>query len=486
MKKESIDWVLSSLISFIGGIIYASFLGFEQWRFWLIFGLFSILTSFLLEFLFKKEIFFSLILLILFFFILGGSYFQSNLENFQRETLIGKKINLIVTSEPVQKDHYQKFFGKELNQDLNFLIYLPASFQIEPYSCLEIEGKVKPAILVKNIGYRNYLLSMKVSGIAYYPKVKRIACRMSWKRSFLKSVYQFKEKTKEIINFSLPDLQARFLSALILGDKDEIPDEWKEKLNNTGLRHIMAISGMHITIWITILMEGLILLGFWRGQAFYLTITFLLFYLILIGLPASAVRAGIMAGLFLIAQKFGYLAESIRLVIMAAFLMLVLNPFLIYNVGFQLSVLAILGIIYLSPFFEEIFEKFKLPELVKKTLAMTLSAQFFVTPIIAYNFNYFSVVSPITNLLIVPFLPFIILAGIFLIFLGLINLQLTLFVNWFLILIFSYIFQIIEIFSRIPQAVVEIENLSFLIFILYYFFLSLVTYFIIKQRKLYL
>jgi len=485
MKNREIDWLLIITVPFIGGIIYASFLGFDQWKFGLILAPFLIFIFFVLNFLFKKNSF-SLVLLVVPFFILGVAYFQFHLADFQKELPVKEKMRVIVTSQPFQKDHYQKFFGKELNQNLNLLIYLPATFRIEPYSCLELKGKIKPAVLIKNIGYRNYLLSMKVSGIVYYPKIKKITCQLNWKYSFLKSLYHFKRKTKKIISFSLPDLQAKFLSALILGDKNEIPDEWKEKLNITGLRHIMAISGMHITIWITILMEGLILLGFWRGQAFYLTLIFLIFYLILIGSPPSAVRAAIMASLFLVAQNFGYLARAGRLVVMAAFFMLFWNPFLIYSVSFQLSVLAILGIIYLSPFFEEIFEKFRLHELIKKTLAMTLAAQIFVAPLIAYNFNYFSIVSPITNILVVPILPFVILGGIFLVFLGLINFQLTFFVNWFLLLIFAYILKVIEIFSQIPQAVVRVEGLSLGVFISYYFFLSLITYFIIKTRKFYL
>ena len=217
-----------------------------------------------------------------------------------------------------------------------------------------------------------------------------------------------KNKLRENIGKNLTLNEGAILGAIMLGDQKKISYDLKEKLNKTGLRHIVAVSGMHIAILTSLLMTFLIGLGFWRGQAFYLTILFIFLYILMIGIPASALRAAIMGFLFLLAQKIGRLSMSSRAVIFAAALMCLFNPFLLrFDIGFQLSFLAVLGIIYLSPIFQSWFKK--IPNLFqfRDILAMTLSAQIFTLPILIYNFGYFSSKGLITNILIVPFLPYI-------------------------------------------------------------------------------
>ena len=401
-----------------------------------------------------------------------------NLENAKSE-----EFEILVVSEPTIKEKYQSFLAKSFKDKNKFSVSLSNGFYIQEYDCLKIKGKAKNIDSIDDNGYRNYLLSRGVKGTIYLPETKKIACPRNFEMSFYKKILGFKNKTKEIINFSLPKIKADFLTALILGGKNTISKDWSDKLNRTGVSHVIAISGMHITIWAFLIIEFLILLGFWRGQAFYLVILFLIVYLILIGFPASAVRAAIMAVIFLTAQKIGYATQSDRLVVMAAFLMILFNPFVIYDIGFQLSVLAILGIIYLSPFFTFLLEKIKMPRIIREVLAMTFAAQIFVIPILAYNFGQISVVSPITNILIAPLFPFILTAGTALIILGFIHLELTFFVNWFLIIVFGYFLEIVRFFDKVPFVVVLIKDLSFLVFAVYYLFLSLAVWFIIKKRK---
>jgi len=185
-----------------------------------------------------------------------------------------------------------------------------------------------------------------------------------------------------------------------LGDKRRLSEELKEKLNIAGVRHITAISGMHIMILSGVLMYLAMALGLWRGQAFYFALIILILFIIMVGLPASAVRAGIMVFFYLLAEKVGRPKSGSRAIVFAATCMLIANPLLLkLDVGFQLSFLAVMGITYLMPLLQK-FLKFRL-------LAMTLSAQVFTLPILIYNFGYVSFAAPITNILIVPLLPFI-------------------------------------------------------------------------------
>jgi competence protein ComEC len=235
---------------------------------------------------------------------------------------------------------------------------------------------------------------------------------------------------------------------MLLGDKSRIPEDLKEKLNIAGVRHITAISGMHVAILTTILMTLLIGLGLWRGQAFYFTIVLITLFIVMTGLQPSAIRAGIMGGLFLLGQKLGRKSFSPRAIVMAAALMLVVNPLLLLNdVGFQLSFLAMLGIIYLLPIFQNWFRRIPNVFQFRSILAITLSAQIFTLPILIYNFGYMSLLSPISNVLIVPFLSYIIGFGFLFALVGLLWQPLGWILSlpcWFLL---TYITKVINLLS---------------------------------------
>jgi competence protein ComEC len=142
-----------------------------------------------------------------------------------------------------------------------------------------------------------------------------------------------------------------------------------------------------------------------------------IFYIILIGLQPSAIRAGIMGIILLLAQAVGRLSDGWRMVIFALSIMLLFNPLLLrYDIGFQLSFLAVCGIIFLSPVFNH-WLKF-IPEEkfwnLKEAIVITLSAQVFTLPLLIFNFGYFSVISPFVNAIIDPLIYYITGLGLFL------------------------------------------------------------------------
>jgi len=289
------------------------------------------------------------------------------------------------------------------------------------------------------------------------------------------ALISFKNKFKNIAESFISPPEVGILEALIFGDEGQISKDWQEKLNLTGTRHIAAVSGMNITIIASLILTFLLSLGLWRGQAFYLSVALLLLYILMIGAPASSVRAGVMAGIFLFAQKSGRMSQGQRAVIFAAAFMLALNPLLLrFDIGFQLSFLAVMGIIYLQPIFSNWLRR--IPDFkffpLRATIAATLSAQVFTLPILIYNFGYVSLVSLPANILIVPFLaPITILIFIFGLS-GMIFLpfgQIFSFPVWFAL---SYLTKIIDIFARIPLAVLKIEHLHWIWLAVFYLILG--------------
>ncbi|TET83778.1 MAG: ComEC family competence protein, partial [Candidatus Nealsonbacteria bacterium] len=258
---------------------------------------------------------------------------------------------------------------------------------------LKITGNLKTPLEFEDFNYKDYLAKDGIYSVVYWPEIE-ILDRENYRSPtaiIYAKILSFKNKLRESIYQNLSPPQSSILGAMILGDKSRISQEWKERLNYAGVRHLTAVSGMHVAILTSVLMALLIGFGLWRQQAFYFAIILITLFIVMTGLQPSAIRAGIMGGLFLFAQYLGRLNSASRAVIMAAAVMLAQNPLLLrLDVGFQLSFLAMMGIIYLMPAFRSWFRK--IPNLFqfRNILAMTLSAQIFTLPILIYNFGYMS------------------------------------------------------------------------------------------------
>jgi competence protein ComEC len=201
------------------------------------------------------------------------------------------------------------------------------------------------------------------------------------------------------------------------------------------------------------------------------------------GLPASAVRAGVMSGILLWAMKNGRLANSENTIIFAGAVMLFLNPLLLrYDVGFQLSFLATLGIVLSSPFWEKSFVKKHQAFGISEVIVLSLSAQIFVLPVIAYNFHIASLVSLLANVFILPIIPLSMLLVFLVCIFGFVFVPLSLVFAWLAFLLLFYEIKLIHVLSQFPWASVEIENPSVSSIVIYYIILMYVVILIKKSQ----
>lgn len=296
----------------------------------------------------------------------------------------------------------------------------------------------------------------------------------------------FKQKLREVVYQNLSPPQSSILAAIVLGDKQKISSEWKEKLNIAGVRHITAISGMHIVILSGILIWLAIVLGLYRGQAFWFAAILLWLFILMTGAQPSAIRAGIMGLTFLVCQKIGRQKAALNTLILAAAIMLIVNPLLLrHSVGFQLSFLATLGIIYLMPFFQSLFRRIKLFKTfnLSNLLGMTFSAQVFTLPMLIFNFGYLSLVSPITNVLIVPLLPYLMVSGFVFLLGGIIWQPLGWILSFPVWLLLTYLTSIVSFFSQIPWASLTFQ-ISWLWLPVCYLILFLLVWRLTQKEKL--
>ncbi|MEK7500898.1 MAG: ComEC/Rec2 family competence protein [Patescibacteria group bacterium] len=214
------------------------------------------------------------------------------------------------------------------------------------------------------------------------------------------------------VNKIMPQPEAAVFNGMVLGYDKNIPASLKESYNITGTRHILAISGMNISIVSLMLMNLGLAIGLWRRQAFWLALGGIIAFVLLVGSPPSAVRAGLMAGIVLWARNRGRLFLAWRPLVLAAFFMVLLNPrLLIFDIGFQLSFLAVAGILYFKNFWDRVFGWLPI-KLARELLSLSFSAQITTWPIILYNFGTFSLIGPVANIFVVPFLNPIMLLGL--------------------------------------------------------------------------
>lgn len=349
---------------------------------------------------------------------------------------------------------------------------------------LEIKGELEEPMIFEDFNYKNYLAKDRIYSVVYYPEVKVLERN---KGNFIyKAIFKFKNKIRDSIEQIMPFPEVSILQAITLGYKQTLSDDLKEILNITGTRHIVAISGMHILILSQILLYLLIGLGLWRGQAFYFVLGILILFIIMVGAPASAIRAGIMAGILLFAQKIGRLSDSGRAVVFAGAIMLVFNPLLLrYDVGFQLSFLAVLGIIYIKPIFDEwfkrIIKKEQLGEILQ-IITMTLAAQIATLAILVYNFGRISFISPLANVLIVPILPIVMGLGLAFNLGTLIWLFFGKILVWPVYIGLTYIVRLTDFFSKLPFAAKEVSNVHWL-WLMGYYVLLISWLFWYKRRQ---
>ena len=311
------------------------------------------------------------------------------------------------------------------------------------------------------IDYIAYLKKEGIRTAMFYPKISdpdkhydsMIYHSMGYferaKIDLYKKIFGVKRNFESAVSRSVSEPNAAFINGILLGSRQNIPDDLKKAFNETGTTHILAISGYNIMIISWAVLAGLMYF-FKRRIAFWLSVAVIILFVILTGASASVVRAAIMGLLILFAQGYGRLYNPKNSIILAGAAMVWLNPFaLVFDIGFQLSFAAVLGLIYLYPRIDGKLKKHPNPGNLKEIFLMTLSAQIAVAPLLIYYFKNFSIVSLPANVLILPFLPAAMFAGFISGLAGMIFLPLGQIIGWSAWAMTTYQIGTVELFARI-------------------------------------
>ncbi len=316
------------------------------------------------------------------------------------------------------------------------------------------------------------------------------------------ALYHLRLTLATVLAQSLPQPEAALLIAIFLGLRTPVLKPLTLAFNETGTSHLLAPEGFKVT-----LLAGLVAgstrwlyrtpasqtpllpaqkrrLAWRRWIATAIVIVSIAIYVVLNGAGPSALRAGIMGITAVIAPRIGRVYNVYTSLAMTTLLMTLINPFVLWDVGFQLSFLGTLGIVLLTPFFQRLLrplERLPLGDTTAEIIAVTLSAQIASLPLLALNFQLISLIAPVANILTVPLLSPLIILGLLIGGTGWLFAPLGILCGWIAWPLLWYVNTIVTWCAGLPRAYVPVGNMNAGLAWGYYGLLAGLTSFLLRR-----
>ena len=354
---------------------------------------------------------------------------------------------------------------------------------------LEIEGLLETPPELEGFSYREYLARQGIYSMLRRAQI--VLINRGQGSVFRRTLLSFKRRAQRVIALILHEPQAALLTGILLGVETGIPADLMEAFSATGTTHIIAISGFNIAI-----LAGLITsllnraLGTkWGTLAAILTIGV---YTILVGADAAVVRAAIMGIAGAMGTLIGRRQNGLNTLGLAAFVMCIFNPNMPWDISFQLSFFATLGLVIYAPPLQARFLDFlsryvpedtaqRLAGPISEYLISTLVAQALVLPLLAYHFGNFSPLFLLANPLILPPQPLVMILGGIALLGGLLNPALGKALAYLAWPFAAYTNRMVTWLATLPAGKLSISTFSFLWVVLYYLLFFTLTF--AKDRK---
>jgi len=370
----------------------------------------------------------------------------------------------IIDPPEIKNNHQQIVIGElfdEENQkcDGHILVYTSPFPSYFYHQTIQLTTSLsKPENFTDDFSYTGYLALRQIFYLSYSPQIKIIPTSSPHLLPrMLTLIYSFKNTLQNLINNSIPFPAAGLLAGLLLGVKNALPNNIYQDFRQAGLTHIIVVSGFNLTIFATLF------LTFFRGYIHrFLLLTFTIIcitaFTILTGAESSILRALFMTIIMIGAPFLGRRSHSGLSIILAACIMIALNPFILwYDAGFHLSFLATIGIVYFSPIISPLVDRLHLPHVISDTLGESLAAMIPTMPYIAHSFHQISLVAIFSNIIILPFIPIIMLLGFISITLSAIHSVLALIPNIVTTFCLNLVIHLATFFARLPFSAISIS-----------------------------
>jgi competence protein ComEC len=376
--------------------------------------------------------------------------------------------------------------GRLNNRSYKMRIYLPKGVELEPGDTITGRFSLR-CTLERCSGESQYSFS---HGIFLSARMTRLpvideAEKLPW-YGYPAAVRQ---NLAQLINSSFPDDTAGFALALLIGDASGIDYETDIAFKVSGISHIIAVSGFHVTVLFALVY---VILGKNRILSAILGLPLLFFFAAVAGFSASVTRACLMHSLMIIGLLIDKEYDPLTSLGFAALCMLALNPWTVANVSFQLSVLCMVGILTISdPIKKWILDRLPLSRCNKKmkkwagalaaSIAMCIGATVFVTPLCAYYFGMVSLVGVLTNLLTLWVISIVFYGIIAVCLISIAWIPLGTFLATIISLPIRYVLAVSKILADFPLAAVYTNSAFIVLWLIFAYFVLLVNCFAKKK-----
>lgn len=349
------------------------------------------------------------------------------------------------------------------------LAYLPPFPEFAYGDRITVSGKLLEPPVFETFDWRAHLARDEIYATVLYPEVLQV--EHTGDNALLSGIYSVRSAMAEGLATALPEPHASLAQGLTLGLRSGIPDEVRDQFAVSGTAHLLAISGLHLSIVagaILLLARGLLgRRGYWYV---WLAMAAIWIFVILSGLAPPVIRGAVMASVFLLAELFGRQKSALPALCLAAAVMTAANPQLLWSASFQMSFGAMAGIIFLLPPLETLVRRltagfpgsnnrfYNFAYYLGAGLAVTASALAGVAPLIVYYFGTISVVGGAATVAAMPVVPLVIFAGLFTGVAAAINPIIAVPFAALTWIGLTYLLHIIGFFSQFPPF--EMENIN--------------------------
>ncbi|MCA9354780.1 MAG: ComEC family competence protein, partial [Candidatus Kaiserbacteria bacterium] len=379
------------------------------------------------------------------------------------QAAVGEEVSLtgVVVTEP---DYRERTVHLYVQTDTDkILVTTDRLAQVSYGDQVSIEGKLStPESFTTELGrtfnYPGYLLARGVQYTISFATIEVLSTRQG--NPVIAALLSAKARFIAALQQVIPEPASGLGTGLLLGVKSALGDDIEEDFRRTGIIHIVVLSGYNVMLVVAFILFCLSFLLPLRWRLVAGVVAVAVFALV-VGLSATVVRASVMAGLVLLAQFLGRRYHVLRALLFAGVVMLLLNPYLLlYDIGFQLSFMATLGLVLLLPHFEStVIEKGKSIG-VREFFLSTLATQIAVLPLLMYHIGEVSLIALVVNVLVLPMVPFAMLLTFATGVVALVSVTLASAFGYIAYLSLAYILLVAEWFANIPFATIVVPGFA--------------------------
>ncbi|MBV9791159.1 MAG: ComEC family competence protein, partial [Chloroflexi bacterium] len=338
---------------------------------------------------------------------------------------IGQKsfVTGTVTQQPDRREDQQSATISAEQIELNgvtrqveglVLLKLPPNPELRYGQRIRLEGRLEQPQTGEDFDYRSYLARHGVHVLMTEPKLRILpgVGGSWWQRTALGLNDRARQTALQLIS----EPHASLLLGILMGVQSTIPDDVLETFSATGTSHILVLSGWNISVIIVGISSLLSALNMSKKQAAYCSLPLIGLYVLFVGASPSVVRAAVMGSLAVLAVLVDRESEAWTSLLVACVAMAMLDPNVLWDIGFELSALATAGLFAFARPIEQLLTRrgpLSWPFLrwTVEPLTATLAASLLSLPILLYHFGRLSLIAPLANIVMLPAVPYVMLFG---------------------------------------------------------------------------